>query len=87
VVRQKHRFLNAVGHEEDGLPSILPNTQQLDIQLVARHRVKRSEGFIHEQQLRVHDQRAAKGDSLLHAAGKLMGIHFLETFQAHQLEQ
>ena len=82
TIGEKHRFLNAVGHEQHGFLALFPDAQELQIELVARHRVERAERLVHQQQLRIGHQGAAQRNALLHAAGKLVRIHLFETFQA-----
>src|SRR5258705_118060 len=54
AVREEHRLRDRVGDEHDGLAllpaPLAPHAQQLEIHLVAGHRVERAEGLVHEQQ-------------------------------------
>ena len=57
--------------EHDRLPliaSLTPHAQELQVQLVTRHRVERAEGLVHQKQRRIQQQGAAERGALLHAA-------------------
>ena len=57
----------------------LPDAQELEIHLLARERVERAERLVHQDELRIVDERARDRGALLHAAGELVGIFFLGT--------
>jgi len=76
LVGKKHGLGNAVGDEQHGLGIGEPQPLQLEIELVAGHGVERAERFVHEQQRRIEQQRAADGDALAHAAGELPRVAF-----------
>ena len=61
--------------------------EQLSIQFVARDFVQGAEGFVHEEQIGLRDQRARDGDPHLHAAGNLPGIVLLKALQTHLIER
>src|SRR5262249_37862344 len=48
---------------------------------------ERCEWLVHQQDLRVHDQRARKVHALLHAARQLVGIMMLEAREADHLDE
>ena len=76
--------------EEHGLArggGLAPHAQQLEIHLVARHRVERAERLVHQEQGRVQQQRAADRRPLLHAAGQLARQPIGEAVEADQAEQ
>ena len=58
-----------------------PEAQQFEAHLLARQRVERAEGLVHQQHARVVQQGAADRDALLHAAGQLARQLVLEAFQ------
>ena len=58
-----------------------PDPQQLLLHQLARLRVERGERLVHQQDFRVHHQRAGEIDALLHAAGELVGIVVLEALE------
>jgi hypothetical protein len=74
---EKHRLADAVGHEHDGLPGLLPDMQQLQVHFLARERVERAKRLVHQDELGIVDERARDGGALLHAAGELIRILFL----------
>ena len=46
-----------------------------------------AERLVHQQQIRIMNKRAAKADTLLHPAGKLVRICILEAIEREQLNQ
>jgi hypothetical protein len=66
-----------VGHEEHRLARALaaarlaPHPQQLDVHLVAGHRVEGAEGLVHQEQGRIEQKSAAERGPLLHATRQL----------------
>ena len=60
-VGEEDRLRDGVGDEEDRLAPLLPDAQQLEAHLLARHRVERPERLVHQQQAR--DRAAARGRS------------------------
>ena len=83
-VGEEHRLGDAVGDEDDGLACSRPDAQQLEVHRLARHRVERAEGLVHQQQRRVVHERAAMRDALLHAARELVRVLVLEALEADQ---
>ena len=59
----------------------------LQVEPLAGQGVQLAERFVHEQQLRLVDERACQHHALVHPAGELAGIGMLEAVQAHQLQQ
>src|SRR3954471_22952010 len=87
AIAEEDRLADAVGDEDDGLVLGEPHLLQLDVHLVARQRVERAEGLVHQQQNRIVDQRAADRHALAHAARELRGVGLLESLQAGETEQ
>src|SRR5690606_20797621 len=52
----------------------------------SRLRIERTEWFVHEDDVRTVDQGSSDRSSLLHTAGKLVGIMALETRQPHHVD-
>src|SRR5262249_23625113 len=73
--------------EEDGLLRLLPDAQQLEVHLLPRERIERTERLVHENELRIVDECARNGSALLHAAGKLVGIKLLFALEADEGEE
>ena len=71
---KEHRFLDAMGHEHDGLAAFPPDPEQFQVHSLSGRGIKGAEGFIHQDELGVVDQGAGDGGALLHAAGQLMGV-------------
>jgi hypothetical protein len=59
-----------------------PDPLQFDIELVARERVERSKGLVHQKEVRIIDERAADRSTLTHAAGQLPRMAFFEFCEA-----
>jgi hypothetical protein len=75
---QRHRFGHVVGHEDDGLVSLLPDVDELRLQVVARLGIERAEGLVHEQDVGLERERARQRHPLLHAARQLMHVRARE---------
>src|SRR5262249_33958271 len=76
-----------MGHEQHGLFRFHPDLQQLLLHQLAGLRVERCERLVHQQNFRIHDQRARKVHTLLHAARQLVGIMMLEPGEADHLDE
>src|SRR5438309_1935055 len=73
AVAEVHRLLDVVRDEDDGLAGALPQARQLFLHRLARLRVERAEGLVHQQHFGIEGEHARERDALLHAAGKLGG--------------
>src|SRR6266851_2489512 len=73
-------------HEHDGLASLVPQTEQLLVEMVANDLVERSERLVHQQQRGIERQRPRDRGALLHAARELPRKFSLETGQIDQGE-
>src|SRR5436190_218731 len=71
-IGEKHRLRYAVGDEQHTDAPLGADLLQVEVELVARQRVKRSERLVHQQLRRIVDERAAERDPLAHAAGELL---------------
>ena len=71
LLAQQHRFVQLMGHQNDGAGHFLLDAQQLGLQLLPRQKVQRREGLVHQQQLRLPRQHSGKAQPLLHAGGQL----------------
>src|SRR5688572_12899928 len=86
AVAEEHRLLDVVGDEHDGLARALPDARHFLLHGLARLRVERAEGLVHQQHLRIERQHARERRALLHAAGDLGRIVVAEFRQAHDLQ-
>jgi hypothetical protein len=71
-VAHQHRLLDVVGHEYnalDGHASLTPQVQKVRAQCLGGEHIERAERLVHQQDVRVHHQRAGEADALAHAAG------------------
>src|SRR5262245_5055619 len=80
-VAEKHSFGDRMRHEHDGLARLVPESQKIDVELVARKGVESSKGLIHQQQIRIMQQCATDRDALAHTAGQVMRIQVLESVE------
>ncbi len=86
AIGEEYGFGDAVRDEQHGLTLLLPDAQQLDVEMIAGERIERAERFVHQQHRRSEHQRLPDRGALLHAAGQFMRIALLETFEPQQLE-
>ena len=87
AVGEEHRLGDRMGDEDHGLAPLEPDALQLEVHLLARHRVERAERLVHQQHRRVVDERAHDRHALLHAAGELPRIAVLEAAETDQREE
>lgn len=80
------RLDDAVGHEQDGRAGSAPDVQKLVVQTFAGDLVERTEGLVHEQDIRLALKRTRNGDALALAPGQLMRIAVGQMRQADQLD-
>src|SRR5271155_4246499 len=76
------RFLDRVGDEQDGRTRPVPEFEQIVLHLPPSQGIKSSEGFIHQQYLRLDRHCPRDRYPLLHAAGKSVWISVGEFFEA-----
>ena len=86
-IAESHGLAHVVRHEDHGLVRVPPHRFELVVQAIARHRVERTERFVHQQHFRVLGERAGERDPLAHAAGKLVRPVLGELAEVHHLEQ
>src|SRR4051812_21458132 len=78
-------LLQIVRNEEDRLAVDGPELEQLVLHELTRLDVERRKGLVHQDDLRVEDQRLCERHALSHATGKLVRIAIAETAQADAL--
>src|SRR5256886_1694247 len=78
AVREVHGLLDVVRDVEDRLSGPLPDEEQLLLHELARLRVERREGLVHQEHRRIHGEGARDPDTLAHAAGELVRVLRLE---------
>ena len=57
-----------------GMRAFVPEVEQVGAQRLRGQHVERRERLVHQQDFRLHDERAGEADALAHAAGKLLRI-------------
>ena len=88
-VAHQHRLLDVVGDQNDALDGHAPfgpQVQEIGAQSLRSQHVERGERLVHEQDIRVHDQRTREAHPLAHAAGQFARIGGLETVQPDQID-
>ncbi len=88
LAREKHRFLDRMRHQHDGLAGALPDLEQECAHLLAGDGVERAERLVHHQHFGIERERARDRDPLAHAAGELRGAlrcRILEPDQAQHV--
>ena len=69
-----------------GIRPSRPQIQEIGAQRLRGQHVERRERLVHEQDIRMHDQRAREAHPLAHAAGQLARIGRLEAVQTDQVD-
>src|SRR2546425_5004290 len=86
-VREIDGLADLMRDEQDGLLRPEPDVQQLFLHDLAGLGVQGGEGLVHQEDLRVHDERAREIHALLHAARELVGIVLLEAVEPDHLDE
>src|ERR1700693_4546893 len=71
-VGDQHRLVEIIGYEQYGFLRPRVDIEELRLHGLACLRVERSEGLVHQQDLRIDGKRTRNSHALLHAAGKLV---------------
>ena len=88
AVAHLDRLVDVVGHEDHGLPELAVQAQEVVLETVARDRVDRAEGLVHQHDRRIDGHRARYADALLLAAGELAWVAAqIVWVEPHELEQ
>jgi hypothetical protein len=82
-LRKVDRLEHRMGDEDDGLAQIAPQRQQIVIEPKPRDLVERRERLVHQQDVRIDDQRPRQRHPHLHAAGQFARIRFGKFGQSH----
>ena len=82
----RHRLLDRVSDEHDGLARLRPDPLDLRLHDPAVLGVQRAERLVHEQEGRLDRERPGDGRALPHPAGDPVGIVALEARQTHEAE-
>src|SRR5437899_8362820 len=84
---EAYRLPDVVGHEDHRQAGLPPQPLELVVEQVPRHRVERSEGLVHEQDLRLLGEGAGQGDPLAHPSRQLVGALAGEACQVDEVEE
>ncbi len=90
AVAHQHRFLDVVRHHEDrldGHAALDPQVEKVGAQRLGGEHVERRKRLVHQQDLRVDDERAGEADALAHAAGELLGKRRFEPVEADEVDR
>src|SRR5216683_301005 len=85
-IREIDRFVHVMRHKQGGLGLLCKDVGDIALQFLARNRVERAEGFVHQQNSGIEDQCSCDPDALLHPSGDLMRIVPSESVQADKPE-
>src|SRR5215471_19044869 len=77
-LREIDRLEYRMGDEDDGLAQRLPERQQVVVEAKARDLVERGERLVHQQQLRLGDERARDRGAHLHPTRELARVALRE---------
>src|SRR5580704_312729 len=89
-VAHLHRLLDVVGHEQHRLDRQLPlapEVEEVAPQRLRRQHVERREWLVHQDDVRMDDERTRKPHTLAHAAGELTWISRLEAVEPDQVDR
>ena len=75
-VGERDGLVDMMGDEQHRGLADIPDVEQKALHLDAGLDVESGEGFVHQQDFRLHREGARDGDALAHAAGKLVGALF-----------
>src|SRR4051812_25230233 len=87
LVGEVDRLRDRVGDEHHGGLRVRADLEEQVVHLHAGELVERAERFVHQKQGRLVHQRPAKGNALLHAAGKLVRACAVEAFEPNHAQQ
>ena len=90
AVAHQHRLLDVVGDHQDRLDrdaALLPQVEQVGAQRLGGQHVEGRERLVHQQDLRLDDQRAGEADALAHAARQLLRIGGFEAVEADEVDR
>ncbi|MCY1300817.1 hypothetical protein D9M68_451640 [compost metagenome] len=86
LVAQSEGFVEIVGDEDDGLLDLLLQVEKNRLHVHADQWVEGRIGLVHQENRRVVGKRTSEADTLLHAAGKLIGVFAFKAFQTDALD-
>ncbi|MNT13424.1 hypothetical protein D3C72_1483940 [compost metagenome] len=87
LVGHFQRLFLVMGDEHAGHVQFIVQAAQPAAQLLAHLGVERAEGFVEQQHLGLHRQRAGQRDALALAAGQLRRVAVGQPVELHQLQQ
>ena len=90
AVAHQHRFLDIVGDQNDALDrqlAVAPQFEEIGAQSFRRQHVERRERLVHQQNVRMNDERAGEADALAHAAGQFARIGGFVTVEADEIDR
>src|SRR5450830_341083 len=87
TVSQIDGLFDTVRDEHDGLLELIPDAQQLILEVAARERVERAERLVHQHNRRIQRQHTGDCHALTHAAGQVFGKTAAEVDQTELIQQ
>src|SRR6185369_15269542 len=80
-------FLDAMSYEDDRLaPLALKDPKQFVLHLGTRLSIEGAEGFVHNDDFRVHGERACDTHPLFHSTGQLLRILVSKSFEPDEID-
>jgi hypothetical protein len=86
-IRQANRFAHRMSNKQNRLVRLTPEVLNAMMQLRAGLGIQSRKRLIHQQDGRVHDQRAGDGDPLPHSAGQFVNEFFRAAGKMHHLQR
>lgn len=90
AVGEEHGLFDVVGDDQDRLDRRAVSFPQLDklaAQVLRGQHVERGEWLVHQQRVRLGDDRAGETDPLPHAAGQFLRVGGVEAVKADQVDR
>jgi len=87
AIGEIHRFLDAMGHVNEGLLSFVPQLYDEAVEFFAHFLVKGCKRLVHQHEVQIKGERPRDRDTLTDAPGEAMRIELGEIRQAHLFER
>jgi hypothetical protein len=89
TIGEQHSFFDVVGdeqHRRGGEVVARPQREQLGAEVLGGEHVEGREGLVHEQGVRLDDERASEAHPLAHPARELLRVRGLETVEPDEVD-
>src|SRR6266849_1630655 len=82
TIRQRQGFAKVMRHEQNRLLFALPDSEQDVVHIDLGVGIERTERFVHQQNLRLDDQRSHQRSALTHSTRQGRGVSLFEALKA-----